>query len=93
MKKLTQKMYMDHLDECAPQDSNEWIIGGKLRFLYYQMGKYGEALKKFDPIAFRVGFNEWKRSNERPKASRERKDPEDKFWNDVATHNERFTDY
>lgn len=43
-----------------PSDSNEWIIGGKLRFAYLNMQIYGTALRKFDPIAFRVSYQERK---------------------------------
>lgn len=35
----------------------EWIIGGKDR--YTGRDNYGVMLKRYDPIAFEVGYNEW----------------------------------
>lgn len=37
----------------------EWIIGGKDR--YTGRDNYGVMLKRYDPIAFEVGYNEWKK--------------------------------
>lgn len=59
--RLTQAAYQRHLDANSPEDSNAFIIGGKLRLMHFYAKRYGEALRKHDPIAFRVGFNEWKR--------------------------------
>jgi hypothetical protein len=50
------KAYEKYLNAIAPDhESDEWIIGGKRR-----TGSYGAAIRKYDPIAFEVGYNEWK---------------------------------
>lgn len=55
--KYTRKAYTEWLNDIAPEpESDSWIIGGKRR-----RGNYGEAIRKYDPIRFEVGFNEWKR--------------------------------
>jgi hypothetical protein len=57
----TKKAYEEYLNENSPsQGSDEWIIGGVIRMLFMWKNKYGTALRKFDPIAFEVGFNEFK---------------------------------
>lgn len=61
--RLTKKAYVEHLNECAPTDSDEYIIGGVLRMSYFHTRDYGNAIRKFDPIAFEVGFREWKLEN------------------------------
>lgn len=56
MNRKTKKDYQEWLDEIAPDyGSDDWIIGGKRR-----RGSYGAALRKYDPIAFEVGYREWK---------------------------------
>ena len=53
--KPTKKQYTDYLNEVGESLSdNEFIIGEKKRNM-----KYGEALRKYDPIAFNVGYNEY----------------------------------
>jgi hypothetical protein len=50
------KAYEKYLNAMAPDhESDEWIIGGKRR-----TGNYGAAIRKYDPIAFEIGYNEWK---------------------------------
>ena len=52
----TKKEYEIYLNSIgASLSQEEFIIGGKFR-----RGKYGTMLRKYDPIAFEVGFNEWK---------------------------------
>lgn len=52
----TKKEYENYLNSIGTSLSEEeFIIGGKFR-----RGKYGTMLRKYDPIAFEVGFNEWK---------------------------------
>lgn len=52
----TRKQYELFLNDLGFEDDEEkMIIGGKLR-----RGKYGTMMRKYDPIAFEVGFNEWK---------------------------------
>lgn len=60
--KATKKNFEEYLNNLSPkQGSDEWIIGGKIRMAYMWQEKYGSALRKFDPITFEVGFNEFKR--------------------------------
>jgi len=48
-------MYEKYLDEIGLALSpDEFIIGGKQR-----TGRYGYLLRKYNSIAFEVGFNEW----------------------------------
>jgi hypothetical protein len=62
--KKTKKAYEQYLNELSPaQGSDEWIIGGKIRMSHMWKDWYGTALRKFDPIAFQVGYNEWVREN------------------------------
>ena len=63
--KITQKAYIEHLNNNAPPyGDDQWIIGGKLRFYLMASRQYGEALKKHDPIGFRVGFQDYKREKQ-----------------------------
>ena len=41
-----------------PQD--EFVIAGKYRRSLHTRNKYGTALRKYDPIAFEVGYHEYK---------------------------------
>ena len=55
-KKLTRKAYEEYLNETGESLSeDEFIIAGKQR-----TGKYGGLIRKHDPIAFEVGYREWK---------------------------------
>ena len=59
----TVKAYIAYLNEigtCLPYEA--FIIGGKERKRSYP-NNYGNALQRHDPIAFNVGFREWKREN------------------------------
>ena len=57
--KKTKQAYENYLNELSPDYcSEDWIIGGKDRKKNYY-NRYGTALRKFDPIAFEVGYNEW----------------------------------
>lgn len=59
--KKTKKMYEEYLNDNSPsQGSDEWIIGGTIRMSHMWRNAYGEAVRKFDPIAFEVGYNKWK---------------------------------
>lgn len=53
---LSKRMFEEHLNESITFDieSEEWIIGGKDRYL---QGKYGQQLRKYDPIAFEIAYN------------------------------------
>jgi hypothetical protein len=57
----TKKEYEEYLNENSPsQGSDEWIIGGVIRMSFMWQNKYGTALRRFDTIAFEVGYNEFK---------------------------------
>lgn len=54
---MTRKEYEKYLNGMSPDgDSEEWIIGGKNR--YCGRENYGTMLKRYDSIAFEVGFKE-----------------------------------
>ena len=56
----SKKDYISMLNEFGgPLSREEWIIGGKDR--YTGRDNYGDMLKRYDPIAFEVGYNEWKK--------------------------------
>lgn len=58
--KKTKKAYVEYLNDCQPeQGSEDWIIGGTIRMAFMWQKKYGEALRKHDPVAFQTGYNEW----------------------------------
>jgi len=58
--KYTKKEYEKFLNELSPpQGSDEWIIGGVIRMSAMWLQEYGKAVRKHDPIAFNVGYNEW----------------------------------
>lgn len=59
--KKTKKAYEEYLNNNSHFDSDEYIIGGKKRETYYWSNRYGTALRKYDPIAFEVGYNEWRK--------------------------------
>jgi len=62
--RLTKKAYREHLDQNAPPQGDErWIIGGKIQMYHMWKGSYGDAMQKHDPIAFEVGYRDWKASN------------------------------
>lgn len=60
MAKARLKDYEEYLNGYEPTE-DEWIIGGKLREYHMWSQEYGTALRTYDPIAFRVGFQEFKR--------------------------------
>jgi hypothetical protein len=63
MAQYTKKDYENHLNDNSPeQGSDKWIIGGTIRMAAMWKQEYGTALRKHDPIAFEVGYNEWKRN-------------------------------
>ncbi len=58
---MTKKHYTEYLNRVGGSlDEDEFIIGGKFRRGYYP-NRYGEALRRYDPIAFEVGYNEFNR--------------------------------
>lgn len=65
MIKLSRNNYEEYLNETGQSLSeDEFIIGGKMRNSCYP-NKYGKALRKHDNIKFDVGYQDWKRSNQR----------------------------
>jgi hypothetical protein len=59
--KKTKKAYVEYLNEVAlpEQGSEEWIIGGTIRMGHMWKKDYGGALRRYDPIAFQVSYQEW----------------------------------
>ena len=59
--KKTRKNYEDYLNDIYNIDEGldvgEYMLPQAKRLL--MSGKYGSALRKYDPVAFNVGFNEW----------------------------------
>lgn len=58
--KKTKKEYVEFLNGLVDADPGDdrWIIGGKNR--YTGRRNYGTMLKRYDPVGFEVGFNEWR---------------------------------
>ena len=56
---ITRKQYQQYLNEIGESLSDEeFVIGGKFRKRYCNT-KYGNALRKYDSIAFEVGYREY----------------------------------
>jgi len=55
---LNKTIFEAELNEL-PMPEESFIIGGVFRQQYFYRGEYGSALRKYDPIAFRIGFREW----------------------------------
>lgn len=54
----TKDQHVEWLNELPYEyDSDEWIIGGKNRWNEFE-GKYGEALRAYDPVGFHVSYND-----------------------------------
>jgi hypothetical protein len=61
MMKLTRKEYEAQLNRTIPNNSKPlFFVNGR----YHETNKYGTLLRRLDPIAFSVSFNEWKRRHE-----------------------------
>jgi len=57
--KNSKKAYEEYLNEIGKSISEEsFIIGGKKRSFWKP---YGFLMRKYDSIAFEVGYNDWKR--------------------------------
>ena len=61
--KSTKKAYEEFLNGL-PMNEDEFIMGGKFRERYCNVGKYGTCLRKYDPVAFEVGYREWEEENQ-----------------------------
>jgi len=60
--KLTKKEYEEYLNDLSPEQGDErWIIGGTIRMAHMWQNKWGTSIRKYDPIAFQVGYEEWVR--------------------------------
>ena len=58
----TKKDYIKYLNEVGESLSDdEFIIGGIMR---KRRDNYGYLLYKYDPVAFNVGYNDWKREKQ-----------------------------
>lgn len=65
MMKITKKQFEQYLNEvveCLPEE--DFIIGGK-----YRRMKYGTAMRKYDPIAFEVGYKDYVREETKVKGN------------------------
>jgi len=60
MKTKTRKDYENYLNEMSVSYDMCWF-GGK-NYFYDGRAKYGSSMRKHDPIAFEVGFNDWSRN-------------------------------
>lgn len=61
--KRTRKAYEEYLNTFnMPKDS--FIMAGKYRVWYDHTDRYGTCMRKYDPIQFNTGYNEW-RNNDR----------------------------
>lgn len=54
--KRSKKNYTEYLNKISAPASDLKSNGGRIP----DRAKYGEWLKKNDPIAFNVGYNEWR---------------------------------
>ena len=53
-----RKEFEQYLNNLSPDsDSEKWIIGGKNRYCYRD--NYGTMLKRYDPTAFQIAYEEW----------------------------------
>lgn len=59
--KYTRKRYEEALNYMQEEFWLQAVCGRYLIAGKWRKGKYGYLLRKYDPIAFEVGFNEWKR--------------------------------
>ena len=60
MRKKTKKAYEEYLNEIShEQGSEQWIIGGVIRMAHMWQKRFGTAIRKYDPIGFQVGYQEW----------------------------------
>lgn len=60
-KPLTKKEYEEYLNELEPPPGDVKSEGGRIP----DGAKYGTWMRKNDPIAFNVGFNDWVRDNKK----------------------------
>lgn len=59
--KKTKNNYVNYLNGLSPDyESDRWIMRGRRRKYYALRKEYGVALRKYNPIAFNVGYNEWR---------------------------------
>ena len=61
--KSTKKAYEEFLNGL-PMNEDEFIMGGKFRERYCNVGKDESCLQKYDPGAFEVGYREWEQENQ-----------------------------
>ena len=61
---LSKMAYQVYLNETNQLDyeSEEWIIGGKRRNMLAYRNAWGTAIRRYDPIQFEVGYQEWYKS-------------------------------
>ena len=59
----SKENYEKYLNSLRPSlSSHKWFIGGIERIRCYP-GKYGTAIRKYDPVAFDEGYEQYKIDN------------------------------
>lgn len=61
MPRMNKQSYIEWLNGVAIADADLHSNGGRIPDQW--QGRYGDWLRLNDPIAFQVGFNEWKREH------------------------------
>ena len=56
----TKEQYERYLND-QEWDREMYEMAGKFQTFYFMNGKYGTCQRKYDPIAFHVGFNDYQR--------------------------------
>lgn len=64
----TKTDFQEYLNELGTPDHDLKSLGGRIP----DRSKYGDWLRRYDPIAFEVGFQDWKREREYHNNKRER---------------------
>ena len=58
---MTKKRFEDMLNETSGHTvTDDYIIGGRMRYSYFYLKHYGSALRSYDPIQFNILYVEWK---------------------------------
>lgn len=61
MQKKTRGAYEQWLNDLSDTvEEGAWWMGGIHRIYHKSRKQYGTALRKHDPIAFEVGYKEWR---------------------------------
>jgi len=59
---VTKRQFELYLNAHGPEQGNDrWIIGGRIRMIEMNLGEYGTALRKYDPVIFGRAYNQYLR--------------------------------